>query len=330
MFNHHKWHILQLFAGEGGAAGASGSAGGDGASAAGSAATGDTSADAGHQRLRELGVPESRIRKPRAKQAPKLPEGAIRTQEQAQQPAKQAAAADEQTAQTEAAPARMSWDEIMKDPEYNQHMQDIIKARLKDEKATLETLTPAIKHLAQEHGLDPENVDYTALVKAVTGEYEDKALEMGVSKQTAMELDRQQRTLEQQKVQNHISKLEQQGEAMKAIYPDFDLRKELEDPRFVRLTSPSVGLSVEDAYYAIHRREIQARDAKMTQQQTAQAISNAIQSGTHRPDEAGTRSQAPSVSTFDYKNATPAQRKAIKDEIRRAAAEGRKVYPGRL
>ena len=56
MVNQFKW--LQLFAGEG--AGASGS--GEGAAAA----TGVENADAGHQRLKELGVPEARIRKNRA------------------------------------------------------------------------------------------------------------------------------------------------------------------------------------------------------------------------------------------------------------------------
>lgn len=328
MFNHIDWQLLQLFGGEGGASGASPA--GDGGNA-GAAATVETSADDGHQRLRELGVPEAKIRKPRAKQASALPEGAVRNQPKQAEPKEQAAAAEDTNAQKTEAPARMSWDEIMKDPEYNQQMQAVIKARVKDgdqNRAILEALAPAIKHLATENGLDPENVDYTALAKMVTGEYEDKALEMGVSKETAMKLDQQQRTLEQQKFQNHILKLEQQGEALKAVIPNFDLRAEMQNPTFARLTSPSVGLSVEDAFYAVHRREMQEKSMQVAAQQTRQMISNAIQSGTNRPDETGTVSQAPSVSKFDYKNATPAQREALKAEIRRAAAEGRKVYPG--
>lgn len=329
MFNHFDWRLLQLFGGEGGASGASPA--GDGGNAA-AATTGENSADAGHQRLRELGVPESKIRKPRAQKASPLPEGAVRTEPKKQEPPQQAAAADNNNAQTEnPPPARMSWDEIMKDPEYNQKMQEIIRSRVKDgdqNRSILEALNPAIKHLAQENGLDPENVDYTALAKMITGEYEDKALEMGVSKETAMKLDQQQRTLEQQKFQNHILRLEQQGEALKAVVPNFDLRTEMQNPTFARLTSPSVGLSVEDAFYAVHRREMQAQSMQVAAQQTRQMISNAIQSGTNRPDETGTVSQAPSVSKFDYKNMTPAQRKALKDEIYRAGSEGRKIYPG--
>lgn len=337
MFNQNKWQLLQLFGGEGGASGAS--AAGDGGNAA-AAATGENSADAGHQRLRELGVPESKIRKPRAKQASPLPEGAFRTQSQVQQqptaqvqePKEQAAAANDSNAQTEQQPqTRMKWEEIVKDPEYNAEIQKIVKSRVKDDgqsKAILEILSPALQHLAKANGMDPQNMDYTALVKHITGEYEDKALELGVSKETAMKLDQQQRTVEQMKFQNHMMKLEQQAEAMKAVFPNFDLRTEMQNPMFSRLTS--VGLSVEDAFHAVHRREIQAQSMQVAAQKTKEMVSNAIQSGTNRPDETGTAAQAPSVSQFDYKNATPAQRKALKDEIRRAAARGEKIYPGRF
>ena len=336
MFDHIDWRLLQLFGGEGGASGASPA--GDGGNAA-AAATGETTADAGQQRLRELGVPEGKIRKPRAKQTSPLPDGAFRTQEQVQKTQTQAqvsagqvaAAEDDTNTRKTEAPARMSWDEIVKDPEYNAEIQKLIKARVKNEgqsKAVLETLDPAIRHLAKHHGLDPDNVDHTALVNKITGKYADKALELGVSEETAMMLDQQQRNLEQQKFQNHILKLQQQEQELKAVIPDFDLRKEMQNPTFARLTSPGVGLSVEQAFNAVHYKEMQQRSMQVAAQKTQEMISNAMQSGTNRPDEAGTVSQAPSVSRFDYKNASPAQRKALKDEIYRAAAEGRKIYPG--
>lgn len=325
MFNRTKWKMLQLFAD----GGASGAAGGDGGAAS---ETGDNSADAGQQRLLELGVPKDKIRKTRAKQVSTLPEGAYRTQQQMIQPKQQAAAAETNDAQTEQnTPTRMSWEEIMKDPEYNQEMQKVVKSRLKDadaNKAILDTLSPALKKLAQDYGLDPENLDYEALVKSVTGEYEDKALEMGVSKETVMKLDQQQRTLEQQKFQNHIQKLEQQGEAMKTVFPNFDLRTEMQNPTFARLTSPNIGMSVEDAYYAVHRKELQTASMQVAAKKTAKMISNAIQSGSRRPDETGSAAQAPSVTTFDYRNASPAQRAELKARIRAAAARGEKIYPG--
>lgn len=319
------WHLLQLFADGGAASGAAGDGG-----SAGGAESGAESADAGQQSLLELGVPKDKIRKPRAHKASPLPEGAYRTQQQ-MQAATQAAAAED-TQPKEGAPSRMSWEEIKKDPEYNAEIQKIVSARLKESgqsKAALEALEPALKILAQENGMDPENIDHVALAKAITGEYDNKALEMGVSREEAMRLDQEQRTLEQQKFMDHIQRLETQGQAMKEVFPDFDLRAEMENPTFVRLTSPGVGLSVEDAFYAVHRKELQTASMQVAAQKAAQMYASAVQSGAMRPDETGSANQSPSQIQFDYRNATPQQREALKKQIREAAARGEKIYPGR-
>ncbi len=323
-----KWLNLQLFAGEG-----AGDGGGEGA------ATGESAVDPGRQRLLELGVPADKIRKNRAYKvnapAPK-PAAEVQAKPQKQKP-EQAAAANSPTEEPKTdAPARLSWEEIVADPEYNKQIQSVVQSRLKGAKSAEEAmskLAPVLKQMAQEHGLDPENIDYDALVKAIG--YERKAVEMGVSTDTAKELDtkeqqtaQQQRTLEQQKIQMHFQKLEQQAETMKKVFPNFDLRTELKNPTFARMTSPNVGISVEDAYHAIHRKEIQAAAMQVTAQKTAQMISNSIQSGANRPQENGTSGQAPSVTTFDYSKASPEQRAALKAHIRSEAARGRKVYPG--
>ena len=331
----NKWLNLQLFAGEG-----AGDGGGEGA------ATGESAVDPGQQRLLELGVPADKIRKNRAykqntpTQAPAAA-GQGKAQEQKQE---QAAAANNPTekAQTDSN-ARMSWDEIMKDPEYNKQMQAVVQSRLRSAKGAEETLgklAPALELLARKHGQDPEKINYDDLVKAINDDesfYEDKALEMGVSIETAKRIDQQERdtarqqreearTLEEQKFQNHIMKLEQQGEALKKVFPNFDLRAELRNPAFVRMTSPNVGISVEDAYYTIHRKEIQTASMQVTAQKVAQKVSNAIQSGSRRPQENGTSGQAPSVSTFDYRRASREQREALKQRIR----SGEKIYPGQM
>ena len=331
-----KWLNLQLFAGEG-----AGDGGGEGA------ATGESAVDPGQQRLLELGVPADKIRKRANKSAAKPSEGAASTApkaQEAQQTNEQAAAAENPTEETKTEPnARMSWDEIMADPEYNKQMQAVVQSRLRSAKGAEETLgklTPALELLARQHNLDPANIDYDALAKAISDDesyYEDKALEMGVSIETAKKMDQKERddarqerekarTLEEQKIQQHFVKLEQQAEAMKKVFPNFDLRTELQNPVFVRMTSPNVGLSVEDAYYAVHRKELQTAAMQVTAQKTAQKISNAIQSGSRRPNENGTSGQAPSVTTFDYRSASPEQRAALKARIR----SGEKIYPGQL
>ena len=343
----NKWFWLQLFAGEGGGAGAS--AGGEGGE--GGAVAGVNGVAAEHQRLLELGVPEEKLRKRAQRQAAKLPEGAVRNapmNAQEQKPQEQVATAAENPTEEKAkeSTTRMSWDEIKADPEYNKEIQAIVQARLKSAKGAEETLAkmaPALELLARKHGQDPANMDYDALAKAISDDdayYEDKALEMGVTLEAAKRLDQQERddarkkreearNLEEQKLRNHFMKLEQQGEALKKVFPTFDLRTELQNPVFARMTSPNVGVSVEDAYHAVHRKEIMAAGMQVTAQQTAKKISNAIQAGSRRPDENGTSGQSPSVTTFDYSKASRQQREALKAQIRAAAARGEKLYPGR-
>ena len=342
----NKWFWLQLFAGEGAGASAGGEGGGDGAVAG----VNDGLA-AEDQRLRELGVPEEKLRKRAQRASAKLPDGAVRTApKETAKPQEQVATAEENPTEEKtekATPARMSWDEIMADPEYNKQMQAVVQSRLKNAKNAEETLAkmaPAMEVLARKHGQDPNNVDYEALAKAINDDdayYEDKALEMGVSLETAKRIDQQERdharqqreearNLEEQRFHDHIVSLEKQGEALKKVFPKFDLRTELQNKAFARMVAPGKGImSVEDAYYAVHRKEIDAARSQVIAQQTMQKASNAIQAGSRRPDENGTSGQSPSVTTFDYSKASQAQRDALKREIRAAAARGEKLYPGR-
>jgi hypothetical protein len=334
--NELKRLNLQLFAGEGTGEG------GDGATSGGIA-----TADA-EQRLRELGVPEAKAKQRASKVASRMNES-VKTDPKPTEEAKVESVpptTDNPTEETqETVPSRMSWDEIMKDPEYNEKMQAMMKSRLKSAKAAEENLaklTPAVELLARKYNLDPTNMDYDALNKAIEDDddyYEEKALELGTSVETARKIDKMERdnareqaqaerTLQEQKIQQHLIKLEQQGEALKKVFPNFDLRTELQNPAFARMTSPNVGISVEDAYYAVHRNEIQTASMQIAAQKTAEKLSNAIQSGSRRPDESGVSSQAPSVSTFDYRTASRDQREALKKRIRDAAARGEKLYPG--
>ena len=276
MMNRNDWQTLQLFAEDG-------------------AATGEKAAAAGQQRLRELGVPEDKLRKTKAQR----------------EAAQEAPSPEGQAAADPDSKNRLTWEQILKDPEYNAQLQKIIRARVKEEgrhKALLDTLDPALRQLAARHGLDPENLDHAALAEAITRH-------------------NQPQETPQQRFMAHIRKLQHQAQDFQAVVPGFDLRQELRNPLFVRLTSPGVGLSVEDAFYAVHRKAMQEKSMEAAAQQATRMISNAIASGSHRPEESGTAAQAPSVSRFDYRNATPEQRKQLKDAIRKAAAEGRKLYP---
>ena len=325
-----KWFLLQLFADGGGD-------GGDGT------ASGETAADAGQQRLRELGVPEGKIRKNRAYKFGNTPKDAVRKAEPQEKPQQEVAdPAEQKDSQQEAqSKPRMSWEEIVKDPEYNQELQKLIKARLRESGASrdaMEALTPALELLSREYGLDPQKPDYAALAKKVTDDnrfYENKALETGDSVETVKKMAQQEaelnryrnqeaQNLEVQKINQHFARLEQQGEAMKARFPGFDLRKELQNPAFARMTAPDSGLTVEDAYFAVHRAEIQSAQAKVVAEQTAKQMANSIRSNSARPDESGSQ-QGSSTVSFDYSKASRAQR----DELKRSIRSGERILPGR-
>lgn len=330
----NKWWLLQLFAdgGEGSAAGGEGGA---------AAETGVSDVDAGHQRLRELGVPENKIRKNRSYKASANAQMAAAKQESVQEkalPSQDDAAPD--NAQKEQ-PKRMTWDEIKADPEYSKEMQTMVQQRLKKSKGAeqaMETLKPALESLAKVYGIDSDQPDYQALAEKILGDnklYEDRALELGVDPSVARKLDqfdlmkkREDQSIQDRAMQQHYSKLVQQGDALKSKYPTFDLNAELKNPVFARMTAPGVGLSVEDAYYTVHRKEIEQAALMAATEQTAKNMANAVRSGTMRPQENGATSAAPSVSTFSYRNASKEQRDALKQRIRIAGARGEKIYPG--
>jgi hypothetical protein len=337
------WLRLQFFGGEGASAGASSGAGDGGAQAA----SGENASAAAEQRLRELGVPSDKAKKRASKVASSMP--------MAETSNVSATAVDEKNAPQEEkteAPAKMSFDEWLKSDAdysnaYNQRMQAAVTERIKGEKAksqkandALSAMTPAIEVMARKYGLDAKNMDYAALAKAIENDdayYEDKAIELGTSIETAKRVDQMERaderrkaaeqaSIEEQKRRNHYMSLNNQADAMRKVFPNFNLQQELQNPTFARMVGPNSGLTVEDAYFAVHRKEIQAASMQVAVQKTAEQMSNAIASGSRRPQESGATAQAPSVTTFDYKNASREQREAFKKDLRQKMARGEKVY----
>ncbi len=258
--------------------------------------TGETGAAAGHNQ-QEHGVPGETL---------------TNRANRPQQSVGQDAAAQEGSSR------RMTWEEIKADPQYSAQLQNMVRARLKNAKqaeADLAALSPALQRMAKSCGLDAQNLDYGALAQALTAR-----------QASALAAQEQQ----EQAMQQHFASLLQQAQRLQQKYPGFHLQQELKNPAFVRLTAPNVGISVEDAYYTVHRKEIEAAAMQVAAQKAAQQISNAIRSGSARPVENGTSGSAPSVTAFDYRNASRSQREALKTRIRQAGARGEKIYPGSI
>ena len=162
-------------------------------------------------------------------------------------------------------------------------------------------------------------------------------MELGVTTDVAKQLDKsekmlraaeeqQQKFINEQKLMEHIGKLNRQAIELQQKYPDFNLGKELNNPTFARLTAPDLNIPLEDAYELVHREEIKENIRQAALKASIQQVSNAVQSNKNRPNDGVSKSSNASVQTFNYQNATKAQREALKARIR----SGEKIFPGQL
>jgi len=342
MQNIFEKFALQFFAD--GASGGDGA--GDGASAGVSAAaagqpSGVNAADAGqnnqHKTLEDLGVPKDKAEKYRAKKGKGTSASTAveaTAAPQADHAAVQEGSAEPQAAAAEAAASPgITWDDVVKNPEFNQKMQEVISARVRPIQAKLDSLSPALEVLGKKYGIDTADIsklDVKALSDAVVGDssyYEDAATELGVDLETAKTIKNLERRVQQSEAQaqqsiretmmrQHFEKLNTEAEALKKELPGFDLKTEMQNPQFVRMTSPEGGLTVAQAFHALHYREIEQAKAQQAAKDTARALSNSIQSGRQMPRENGTAGKAASsVTPKLYSQMNPEERAEYKRRL---------------
>lgn len=244
-----------------------------------------------------------------------------------------------------------SWDEIKKNPQFNAQIQSIVQSRLKEEGSaseTLKALAPVLQTIAQEKGVqidvsDMGKFDAAAFAKAMQRDnsfFESKAAELGVTPEIAKEIIglqdfrdeamAQQHEAEQREEFNaHMAKLEQQAEELRATIPDFDLRKELKNDDFMRMTSPMAGLTVQQAYFALHHDEMMTAGMAAATRRAQEQLANSVRANQRRPQEsgAGGGGQPGTAPVMHPSKMTKEERAELKKQIRYAAAKGKKVYP---
>ncbi len=314
MSDKFKW--LQFFA--------DGASGGDGA--ADGAGSGETTGDADRGTLEDLGVPHDRAERfrQRRKDRDGRTEEPVRAEGPAPEPEK---------------PKPMDWDSFMQIPENRQRLQQMMAERGK--KATEEKraadekigkLSPVLELLASKYGLETKDgqVDLAAVVKAVQDDdstYERKAGALGVDvavarqlEQAAMERRRaeaeatalreqQERQEREFRLRQHFLKMQQQATQLRELFPDFDLNRELQNPEFLRRTSPEGGLSVADAFYSLHHDEVMQQQAEAIARRAKADVAASIRTGRH-PRENGGSGTAVASGTPNLKQMTREQRTA--------------------
>jgi len=214
---------------------------------------------------------------------------------------------------------------------YGRDVQEAIQKRLKnqhDAQAQLDSLTPMLNVLARQRGI-PEG-DMDALRKSIESDdslIEDQAAEAGMTVEAYRMMQDIQReneryraqeaaNVEEQRLFQHYQKLAGQADQLKQQFPDFDLQAELQNENFLRMTSPEGGLSVEEAFWAIHHRELGPQAMAYGIQRAQQQMSMTLQANRQRPTEGALNGSKPAASLErDPRRMTKAERAEL---IRRA------------
>lgn len=324
MLNIFRKYNLQLFAdGVPGDAGAVGTSAGVSPAVAGqdsgvSPAVAEQTVQA--RSLESLGVPKDRAEKYRALKAKSAPVPSPAAEVEAEPKANAVEQVETQGEQVAAAEAAgqgnvetnsFNWDELKNNPEFKRKMSEVISARVKGYQGALEAMAPMLAVLGDKFGVDtsdPGKTDYAALSKAVVDNdwfYEDAAMkageDVGVFKRNAQrshELDARDRAqnnrekafeevLEQVAARNHEERLKAEAMELKKQFPNFDLEKEMANPRFKAMVSPGGGLTLQQAYRAFHYQEIEEGIKSQTAQHVQKALTSSIQTGRHIPAENG-------------------------------------------
>jgi hypothetical protein len=221
---------------------------------------------------------------------------------------------------------------------YDARMQDTIKNRLKGQKETVEkyeALAPTLETLAKKYGVDAS--DISALNKAIEEDdayYEEEALEKGVTVEQLKEfkkMERENAELKKLRDENDAKKAAEQkvagwmkeSEQVKAIYPQFDLRSEMQNSKFIDLLQVP-GVDVRTAYELTHKDEIIAGAMQFTAKTVEKKIADKIAANGARPTENGLNSQSASLTKSDVSQLS----KADILDIQRRVARGEKISFG--
>lgn len=217
---------------------------------------------------------------------------------------------------------------------YDARVQDTIQKRLKGSKETVEkynALTPTLDILARKYGVDASDVE--ALNKAIEDDdayFEDEALEKGITVEQLKAIRKMEREnaelrrqMNEQSIRENADKIYaswmEQSDALKGVYPGFELDAELQNPRFVDLLRNNI--DVRTAYEVLHKDEIIPAAMQFTARQVEQKLTNKIIAGGARPMENGMSSQSSAVVKSDVSQLS----KEDRAEIARRVARGERI-----
>ena len=213
---------------------------------------------------------------------------------------------------------------------YDARVQDTIQKRLKGQKETVDkfnALSPTLELLAKKYGVDAADIE--ALNNAIQEDdsyFEQEALEKGMSVKDLKEFKKMERenanlkaqmeeAQRQEKGKQLYSEWMQQADEAKKVYPSFDLRAEMNNPKFVDLLRSNV--DVRTAYEVLHKDEIIPAAMQFTAKTVESKLAKSIASNGARPSENGMSSQSAAVVKSDVSQLSREDRAEIIRRVQR-------------
>lgn len=189
-----------------------------------------------------------------------------------------------------------------------------------------------MESLASRYGVK-DATDYDGIMKAMEeddGFFEDAAAAEGLTVEQYKRMQKLEREnahakaarqqQERQQQQDRVwADWMQQAEQVKAMYPGFNLQRELDNADFGRMLG--AGVSVKAAFEALHHEEIMAGAMQYTAKTIAKKTADGIASRNNRPVENGLGAQASANVRADVSKLT----KADRAEIARRVARGERI-----
>lgn len=235
-------------------------------------------------------------------------------------------------------PQHLSYADLIKSDEYKEehkaYMDKTIGDRLKKYKgveAENQTMRNALGIVANKYGLDSTADDFLSTLEKKLSEdssyYEDYAMEHNISTEDAKEIltlrhqarvaeAEKARVAEEAKQNEFINMLRAKAEQTKAIYPDFNLELELQNPKFQQLLSATNG-DTTSAYRVTHYDDLVRQQGLQARQTATQQVSNAVVANRQRPIENGLSSTASTIVQTDWRKANIQQIRQFAEEQRR-------------
>lgn len=220
--------------------------------------------------------------------------------------------------------------------QFEKRVHGIVERRLKGTKANAENLAklqPLIDTLASRYSVDSGNID--GIIQGVmndTAMYEQEAVSKGLPVETVKQIhrleaernafERTAKQAQQEAAQRaEFVRITEEAKEVKKLYPSFELKKELNNPNFVRLIQAQI--PVKTAFEAIHANEIMAAIIPAAVDTATKKVVNSVKANSQRPVE-NALSGGGSESVSAHKSVSEMSR-ADRAELIKRALSGEKI-----